>query len=201
MLPPIKTPWGSASAATLSIMGLFVDLGINKRAKWAGRDLRRRCRPGCLSDPDTTDAGGGVAGMIPTSILRSGGAVPRDIYGLHRLGTVSLFCDRRTRRLRCRPACPEAVSRSFSALIPIALTLSYISCRSHHFSITPFETAQNFIYTVIQQPLRCWAADCRQPSWRCIIVVQLFWFFGLHRSDHRGLRLRSDLVCLKTSQT
>jgi len=74
---------------------------------------------------------------------------------------------------------PDAVSRSFSALIPIALTLSVFLIVRIFFSYTPFETAQNFIYTVIQQPLTVLGSGL-PATIVAVLLVQFFWFFGLH---------------------
>ena len=47
------------------------------------------------------------------------------------------------------------------------------------FSYTPFETAQNFIYTVIQQPLTVLGSGL-PATIVAVLLVQFFWFFGLH---------------------
>lgn len=74
---------------------------------------------------------------------------------------------------------PGAVSRSFSALIPITLTLSVFLVIRIIFSYTPFDTVQNFIYTVIQQPLTVLGSGL-PATLIAVLLIQIFWFFGLH---------------------
>ncbi|MFS8514930.1 MAG: PTS transporter subunit EIIC, partial [Planifilum fulgidum] len=74
---------------------------------------------------------------------------------------------------------PDSGSRSFSALIPIALALSIFLIVRIFFSYTPFETAQNFIYTVIQQPLTVLGSGL-PATIVAVLLIQVFWFFGLH---------------------
>jgi PTS system cellobiose-specific IIC component len=47
------------------------------------------------------------------------------------------------------------------------------------FSYTPYETVQNFIYTVIQQPLTKLGSGLGATI-VAVILIQIFWFFGLH---------------------
>src|SRR5699024_1048005 len=74
---------------------------------------------------------------------------------------------------------PDAVSRSFSALIPITLTLSLFLVIRIIFSYTPFDTVQNFIYTIIQEPLTALGSGL-PATIIAVLLIQLFWFFGLH---------------------
>src|SRR5699024_10662430 len=74
---------------------------------------------------------------------------------------------------------PGAVSKSFSALIPVTLTLTVFLLVRIIFSYTPFDTVQNFIYTIIQDPLTVLVSGL--PSTIiAVLLIQLFWFFGLH---------------------
>src|SRR5690625_5237707 len=74
---------------------------------------------------------------------------------------------------------PDAVSKSFSALIPITLTLSAFLLVRIIFSYTPFDTVQNFIYTIIQEPLTALGSGL-PATIIAVLLIQLFWFFGLH---------------------
>src|SRR5699024_12632088 len=87
----------------------------------------------------------GVFGVIPTAIL---GAV-----GMF-LGIFTAFISAELYRffvnkewMIIMPAgVPGAVSKSFSALIPVTLTLTVFLLVRIIFSYTPFDTVQNFIY-------------------------------------------------------
>src|SRR5690625_2266188 len=73
----------------------------------------------------------------------------------------------------------DVVSISFSAFIPITLTLSAFLLVRIIFSYTPFDTVQNFIYTIIQEPLTALGSGL-PATIIAVLLIQLFWFFGLH---------------------
>lgn len=81
--------------------------------------------------------------------------------------------------IKMPPGVPEAVSKSFSALIPIALTLTIFLVVRILFSYTSFDTVQNFIYTIIQKPLTALGSGL-PATIIAVLLIQLFWFFGLH---------------------
>lgn len=74
---------------------------------------------------------------------------------------------------------PGAVTRSFSALFPIALSLTTFLIIRIIFTFTPFGTVQNFIYTVLQEPLTVLGGGL-PATIVAVLLIQLFWFFGLH---------------------
>ena len=73
------------------------------------------------------------------------------------------------------PGVPDAVAKSFSALIPITLTLTAFLVIRILFSYTPFETVQNFIYTVIQGPLTVLGSGL-PATIVAVLLIQVFWF-------------------------
>src|SRR5699024_7700857 len=74
---------------------------------------------------------------------------------------------------------PGAVLKSFSELIPVTLTLTAFLLVRIIFSYTPFDTVQNFIYTIIQEHLTA-LGRVLQATIIAVLLIQLFWFFGLH---------------------
>src|SRR5690625_5957866 len=74
---------------------------------------------------------------------------------------------------------PGAVPKSFSALIPVTLTLTVFLIIRMIFSYTPFDTIQNFIYTIIQEPLTVLGSGL-PATIVAVLLIQVFWFFGLH---------------------
>lgn len=70
---------------------------------------------------------------------------------------------------------PEAVSKSFSSLIPITFTLTIFLLIRILFSYTSFETVQNFIFTVIQKPLTSLGSGLAATI-IAVLIIQLFWF-------------------------
>jgi PTS system cellobiose-specific IIC component len=76
---------------------------------------------------------------------------------------------------------PEQVSKSFTALIPAFLILIIFSLIRVGFSLTSYESANNFIYTILQTPLQHLTGSL--PAFILIVLIsQLLWFFGVHGS-------------------
>lgn len=171
---------GPASAATLSIMGLFVIIGIGyKLTEHYGLEgiyggvvslaAFLIMTPQVLED---------VSGVIPTSVLGAEGLF-LGIFTSFIASELYRYFVKKNWVIRMPAGVPDAVSRSFSALIPIALTLSVFLIVRILFSYTSFETAQNFIYTVIQQPLTVLGSGL-PATIVAVLLIQFFWFFGLH---------------------
>ena len=171
---------GPASAATLSIMGLFVIVGIAYKLteSYGGEAIYGgvvALAAFLILNPQELD---GVSGVIPTFILGAQGLF---------LGIITAFIAAELYRyfvqknwtIKMPAGVPDAVARSFSALIPIALTLSIFLVVRIVFSFTPFETVQNFIYTIIQQPLTALGSSL-PATILAVLLIQIFWFFGLH---------------------
>lgn len=175
-----KDALGPASAATLSIMGMFVIAGIAyKLTVYYGGDAIYGGVTALASflilTPQVLDD---VTGVIPTSSLGAEGLF---------LGILTAFISTELFRffvqknwmIKMPPGVPEAVSRSFSSLIPISFTLSIFLLIRILFSITPFETIQNFIYSVIQEPITALGSGL-PAAIIAVLLIQVFWFFGLH---------------------
>lgn len=169
-----------ASAATLSIMGLFVIVGIGYKlteqykleAIYGGVVALASV---LILTPQILE---GITGVIPTTALSAEGLF---------LGLITAFISaelyrffvQRNWTIKMPPGVPDAVSRSFSALIPITLTLSVFLIIRIIFSYTSFETVQNFIYTIIQEPLTQLGSGLGATI-VAVLLIQIFWFFGLH---------------------
>ncbi|MDK2920314.1 MAG: cellobiose system component [Candidatus Petromonas sp.] len=74
---------------------------------------------------------------------------------------------------------PDAVSKSFSSLIPAVFTLTIFLVIRTAFYYTPWGNIHDFIYTSIQTPLMA-LGDGLVATLIAIFFIQLFWFFGLH---------------------
>lgn len=171
---------GPASAATLSIMGLFVIIGIGyKLTQFYKVDAIYGGVVALASflilTPQVVEK---VTGVIPTASLGAQGMF---------LGIFTAFISSELYRIfvqknwtiKMPPGVPDAVSRSFSALIPITLTLTIFLVVRILFSYTPYDTVQNFIYTIIQQPLTHLGSGL-PATIVAVLLIQIFWFFGLH---------------------
>lgn len=74
---------------------------------------------------------------------------------------------------------PPAVSKSFSALIPVFITLTIFILMRIGFTMTPFGNIHDFIYTVVQKPLVALGSGL-PTTLVAIFFIQALWFFGLH---------------------
>ncbi|GIO19577.1 PTS system oligo-beta-mannoside-specific EIIC component [Oceanobacillus oncorhynchi subsp. incaldanensis] len=169
-----------ASESTLSLMGLFVIVGIGY--KLTQRYGLEAIYGGTVAIASflilTPQVLEGVAGAIPAVSLGAEGMF---------LGIVTAFVSAELYRfftqknwtIKMPAGVPDQVSKSFSALIPVALTLSIFLVLRIVFSFTPFDTIQNFIYTLIQEPLTALGSGL-PATIIAVLLIQVFWFFGLH---------------------
>ncbi|WP_102401823.1 PTS sugar transporter subunit IIC [Haloimpatiens massiliensis] len=74
---------------------------------------------------------------------------------------------------------PPAVCDSFAALIPSAIVIGIFFLVRVGFELTPFESAHNFIYTVLQTPLQG-AGNTLIAQVIYSLVCTVFWFFGIN---------------------
>lgn len=76
---------------------------------------------------------------------------------------------------------PSMVMESFSALVPAAVIVFVFALIKLGFANTSFETANNFIYTMLQTPIQSLTGSL--PAFLVLILIaQLLWFFGVHGS-------------------
>lgn len=74
---------------------------------------------------------------------------------------------------------PEQVSKSFISLIPAFVILIVFSLIKAGFAATSYESANNFIYTMIQTPVQNLTGSL--PAFIIIVILsQVLWFFGIH---------------------
>ncbi|WP_026682576.1 PTS cellobiose transporter subunit IIC [Virgibacillus sp. Bac332] len=171
---------GPASAATLSIMGLFVIVGIGYKLTehYEGEAIYGgvvALAAFLILTPQVLE---GVSGVIPTASLGAQGMF-LGIFTAFISAELYRFFVQKDWTIKMPAGVPGAVSKSFSALIPITLTLSIFLIVRILFSYTNFETVQNFIYTIIQQPLTELGSGL-PATIVAILLIQVFWFFGLH---------------------
>lgn len=171
---------GPASAATLSIMGLFVILGIGyKMVEQRGGESIYGAVVALgaflVLTPQVLDE---TSGVIPTSALGAQGLF-LGIFTAFIAAELYQFFVSKKLTIKMPAGVPSSVSRSFSALVPITLTLTIFLAIRIIFSFTGFETVQNFIYTVIQEPLTDLGSSL-PATLVAILLIQIFWFFGLH---------------------
>ncbi|MGL4572632.1 MAG: PTS sugar transporter subunit IIC [Clostridium sp.] len=74
---------------------------------------------------------------------------------------------------------PPAVADSFAALIPSAIVITIFFLARIGFEFTPFETAHNFIYKVLQTPLQG-VGNTLFAQIIYSLACTVFWFFGIN---------------------
>ncbi|OZU88261.1 PTS system, cellobiose-specific IIC component [Virgibacillus indicus] len=171
---------GPASAATLSIMGLFVIIGIGYKLTehYGGEAIYGgvvALSAFLILTPQVLE---GVSGVIPTAILGAEGMF-LGIFTAFIAAELYRFFVQKDWTIKMPAGVPGAVAKSFSALIPITLTLTVFLVVRIIFSYTPFDTVQNFIYTIIQEPLTALGSGL-PATIIAVLLIQVFWFFGLH---------------------
>lgn len=171
---------GPASAATLSIMGLFVIVGIGYKLlqHYGGEAIYGgvvAIASFLILTPQVVES---VTGVIPTASLGAQGMFLGILTAFVSVELYRFFVNRDW-TIKMPAGVPDAVSRSFSSLIPITLTLTVFLIVRIAFSLTPFVTVQDFIYTVVQEPLTALGSGLAATI-VAVVLIQLFWFFGLH---------------------
>lgn len=74
---------------------------------------------------------------------------------------------------------PPAVFDSFAALIPSAIVMFIFFLMRIGFELTPYESAHNFIYTVLQAPLMG-VGNSLGAQIVYVVSCSVFWFFGIN---------------------
>lgn len=74
---------------------------------------------------------------------------------------------------------PPAVADSFAALIPSAIVMFVFFVLRILFELTPYESAHNFIYTVLQAPLMG-VGNSLGAQIIYVVSCSVFWFFGIN---------------------
>lgn len=84
-------------------------------------------------------------------------------------------------RIKMPDGVPPMVSESFSSLIAGSIILVIFIIIKVLFSMTPYGTANDCIYSLIQTPLQSLTGNL--PAFIiCLLIAQLLWFFGVHGS-------------------
>lgn len=169
-----------ASDATLGIMGTFVIIGIGYKLTehYGGEAIYGGVVAFAAFLILTPQVFEGVEGVIPTSSLGAEGMF-LGIFTAFIAAELYRFFVQKNWTIKMPDGVPHAVSKSFSALIPVSLTLAAFLLVRIIFSYTPFDTVQNFVYTIIQEPLTALGSGL-PATIIAVLLIQLFWFFGLH---------------------
>lgn len=177
--------FGIASSATMGIMSLFVVFGI-------GYYLSRSYEVEAIF-------GGAIAlvsflMLTPFVVQPENGELVTGVIPLDRLGAKGMFLGMMTaflateiyRRMvqknitiKMPPGVPPAVAKSFTALIPALITLTFFLGVNILVTQAFHTNMHDVIYKAIQAPLVGLGSGII-PTLIAIFVIQILWFFGLH---------------------
>lgn len=177
--------FGIASSATMGIMSLFVVFGI-------GYYLSRSYEVEAIF-------GGAIAlvsflMLTPFVVQPENGELITGVIPLDRLGAKGMFLGMMTaflateiyRRMvqknitiKMPPGVPPAVAKSFTALIPALITLTFFLGVNILVTQAFNTNMHDVIYKAIQAPLVGLGSGII-PTLIAIFVIQILWFFGLH---------------------
>jgi len=119
-----------------------------------------------------------VAGAVPTAYLGSRGLFTAMILGvlIPRLHNVFV---KNNITIKLPDSVPEMISKSFAAMIPAICIAAVAIVVRFLFSLTPYGSATNAIYGILQAPL---AALTKNPFTflLLLLVCNVMWFFGIH---------------------
>lgn len=175
---------------TTDLMGIYVVLGMaHALAKEFGKDPLPSCLVALgafmLLTPFTSTVYSAdysqsmqASGIIPVSALGSQGIFLAIIVGLTASRLYIFFIDRGW-KLKMPDSVPANVAGMFEMMIPSGLTfLVYLIIR-WAFSITPYGTAQSFIYGILQTPLMAIGGGAA-GALVYLTIAKLLWCFGVH---------------------
>ncbi|MBO0411286.1 PTS sugar transporter subunit IIC [Enterococcus hulanensis] len=125
-----------------------------------------------------TEAGEPVLNVLPLSEVGAVGMFAAIIMSI--IATeIYRYAIQHNWTIKMPSSVPKLVSDSFFSFIPIAVALIAAFAIRMIFEATPFETVNNLIYQMLQKPLTSLGTSL--PATIIVgILVNLFWFFGLH---------------------
>ncbi len=119
-----------------------------------------------------------ATGVIPTGALGAQGMFLAIFTGILAARIYIFFMDRGW-TIKMPASVPANVSGMFSSLIPGGLTFLVFLLIRYGFSVTSYQTAQAFVYSLVQTPLVAVGG-----GWPGLIVktimTSIFWLFGIH---------------------
>lgn len=119
-----------------------------------------------------------IARALPTTYLGAAGLFTAMIVGLT-VPIIYHFFIKNNIVLKMPEQVPPTIAKSFSALIP-AFSIAFIfGLIRFGFSLTSYNDANNFIYTMLKTPLSSLGAS-PFAFILFILICSLMWFFGLH---------------------
>ncbi|WP_086347818.1 PTS sugar transporter subunit IIC [Candidatus Enterococcus clewellii] len=118
--------------------------------------------------------------FLNTSYLGAKGVFVAIFVSLITIQLMKVFVNRNF-TIKMPEGVPEMVTKSFTSLIPAVVIATFFGIVKLLFSLSSFDTATDFIYTLLQEPLQSLTGSL--PAFLILILVSnLLWFFGIHGS-------------------
>lgn len=181
----LRDTFGVASSATMNIMSVFVVFGI-------GYYLSKSY--------DVEAVFGGVVALAsflfltPFVVETQGGETITGVLSLDRLGAKGMFLGmisafvageiyrkavQKDITIKMPAGVPPAVAKSFAALIPALITLTFFLAIQGIVTLAFNTNLHDVIYKIIQEPLTGLGSGII-PTLIVVFFIQILWFFGLH---------------------
>lgn len=184
ILGPDWTEWFSAvSNSVFSFTGLLACFGISYAyGKNRGLQAIHTSAIAIISflilTPTVVTVGKKSIGAIQTMYLGPNGIFLGIFIALVSV-EIYRFAIKRNWRIKMPEGVPPAVSESFDALLPSGLVVLVFFLIRIGFSLSSFETAYNFIYTLLQAPLKG-AGNSLPSALLYNFIAMLLWCFGIN---------------------
>lgn len=132
--------------------------------------------------------------ITPISIVSDKGEIVNNVLPLSQLGASGMFSTiiisflsievyrlaiQKNWTIKMPDSVPDLVSNSFFSFIPISISVLVAFTIRTVFTFSEYESMNNFIYTFLQQPLGNIGTSLPMTILSAILV-NIFWFFGLH---------------------
>lgn len=131
-----------------------------------------------LNTVDALGDGSYLLYMLPTSWLGAQGVFSAMIIGIV-TAMIYSFAIKKNLVIKLPDTVPPVISSSFSAIIPGVLVIGFFAVCAFIFSLTPFGSMHQAIYSVLQAPIQSVGGNI----WSLLLVVflgQVLWLFGIH---------------------
>ena len=134
-----------------------------------------------LTPLTSTKIEGNTVSAIPTTWLSSQGVFSAMIIGIV-VARIYVYIKKHHWTIKMPAGVPPMISESFSNLIPAVLVGLMSGIISFLFTLTPWQSFHQMIFSIIQTPLE----HVGGSIWAMILVtllMQLLWFFGIHGTN------------------
>lgn len=185
----LNMTFSHAIDATMSLMAMFVTLGVGYYVSlYKYPEMRDNAIFSAVISLSSflmvtnfstvTEAGEVVSGIIPVASLGTSGMFVALIVGFVASSLFCLFTDKKL-TIKLPEQVPPAISKSFEAIIPGFITLGVFFGIYTIFAKTSYETLNNFVFMVLQQPLMSLGTSFT-ATMIAMFLIGFLWFFGIH---------------------